>query len=314
VIAAAQTPRDFVCFSRLAIGVPTFGDWVWRLADPARMALGGGAELLALLRSLEGEEGADTLRLCDAAVHAAMVRIPTLCKLALRDEVVPAPAAAAVFNALGTDPGSKWRFLVPEGHTEPSLACARRHALFERCVADFLDPAREVDRTMTEWEPLLAEGDRAPTRADSPMTGDQSGLFSDTPSRARIDEQLAAAYQRAGRTLDDLPYTSEWVSLCEQIDAELGLSQREVFHRLHNLRKAGKLPRLGRAVSAPPSIDRAEESDLAERVVRLVGTLGQRDRLPFTPEFDRLVLEFNTSTGRDLGPHDVWRLVAKLAK
>ena len=312
VMAAARTPAGFVRFERLALGLPTFGDWSWRLADPARMALGSGAQMLSLLRALDSPHAVDVLRLCDTAVHARRVMAPTLCKLALRDEVVPAPAAAAVYNALGTDPGGKWRFLVPEGHTEPSLACARRHALFERCLADFLDPGREPAAAMMAWEDALVEGDRAPTRAETPITGGQSGLFGDQPARDQTDELLVAAYQVAGRTLDDLPYTPEWASLFAGLG--LGLREREVFHRLHNLRKAGKLPRLGRAASSPPAIDRDEETQLAERVTRLVGTLGQRDRLPFTPEFDRLVLEFNTATGRDLQPHDVWRLVAKLAK
>jgi cephalosporin-C deacetylase-like acetyl esterase len=314
VLAAAQTPASLVSFERLAIGVPTFGDWAWRLADPARMALGAGAHLLALLRALGSQDAIDTLRLCDAAAHAAQVRLPTLCKLALRDEMVPAPSAAAVYNALGTDPGHKWRFLVPEAHTEPSLAGARRHSLFERCATDFLDPARDPAQAMAPWEPLLNEGDHAPTREDAPLTGPQTGLFADGPSRDPLDDQLVAAYERAGRTLDDLPYTPEWAALFAEVEPGTGLREREAFHRLHNLRKAGKLPRMGRANSSPPTIDRVEEADLAGRVTRLVGSLGQRDRLPFTPEFDRLVLEFNTATGRNLGPHDVWRLVAKLAK
>lgn len=312
VMAAARTPGELVRFERLALGLPAFGDWSWRLADPARMALGSGAHMLSLLRSLDSPQAADVLRLGDAAVHARRVVAPTLCKLALRDEVVPAPAAAAVYNALGTGPGNKWRFLVPEGHTEPSLACARRHALFERCLADFLDPGCEPAAAMMAWEGALVDGDRAPTRAETPITGEQSRLFGGEPARDQTDELLIAAYQRTGRTLDDLPYTPEWASLFAEL--ELGLREREVFHRLHNLRKAGKLPRLGRAASSPPVIDREEEAQLAERVTRLVGTLGQRDHLPFTPEFDRLVLEFNAATGRDLQPHDVWRLIAKLAK
>ncbi|QKK09594.1 MAG: hypothetical protein HND58_16435 [Planctomycetota bacterium] len=101
-MAAAQTPHDWLRIDRLAIGLPTFGDWSWRLEDPERMAFGSGAELRALLRSLGPDaaaEARETLRLCDAAVHAKKVRAATLCKLALRDEVVPAPSAAAVFNA-----------------------------------------------------------------------------------------------------------------------------------------------------------------------------------------------------------------------
>lgn len=314
VMAAAQTPPSLVAFERLVIGVPTFGDWAWRLADPARMALGAGAHLMALLRSLNRQDAGETLALSDAAAHATQVRVPTLCKLAERDEMVPAPSAAAVYNALGIGPGLKWRFIVPEGHTEPSLAGARRHALFDRCLGDFLDPDRDPAEAMSEWEPVLTQGDRAPSRDDTPITGAQSGLFGEEPSRDALDQRLVEVYSRAGRTLDDLPYTPQWAALFAELEPATGLREREVFHRLHNLRKAGKLPRMGRASSSPPAIDRDQEADLAERVTGLVGSLGQRDRLPFTPEFDRLVLEFNGATGRDLGPHDVWRLIAKLAK
>jgi len=45
-----------------------------------------------------------------------------------------------------------------------------------------------------------------------------------------------------------------------------------------------------------------------------VGSLGQRDQLPYSEQSGPLVAAFNQQTGRDLTPHDVWRLVAKLAK
>ncbi len=151
VMAAAQTPTSFVRFERIVLGVPTFGDWSWRLADPTRMAFGSGAHLMPLLRSLD-VSATDTLALCDTAKHAGKVMAPTLCKLALRDEVVPAPSAASVYNALISDPGRKWRFLVPEGHTEPSLACARRLALFERFMIDFFNPQISPEVTMTTLE------------------------------------------------------------------------------------------------------------------------------------------------------------------
>jgi len=320
VMAAAQSPEQ-IAFDRIAIGLPTFGDWSWRLADPRRLALGSGAHLLAMLRSLGAPEDAPAavqiLRLCDSVVHAARVRRPVLCKLALRDEVVPAPSAAAVFNALGADPGLKWRFVVPEGHAEFSIAGARREALFERAVDDFLDPAVSPAEAMAPWEGLLAAGDRPPRAlGERPITGEQSALFADAEelSRDRTDALIVAAYERAGRTLDDLPYTSEWASLYTDVRDTTRLREREVFHRLHNLRKAGRLPRMGRAPSSPLRIESSEEEQLASMVRRAVGTLGQRDQLPFTPEFDRLALEFNAATGRGLEPHDVWRLIAKLAK
>jgi hypothetical protein len=260
-MAAAQTPPEYVSFERLAIGLPTFGDWSWRLADPARMAVGSGSQVLAMLRSLGSQaaerEAVQSLRVCDAAVHALRVRCPVLCKLALRDEVVPAPSASAVFNALGTDPGLKWRFVVPEGHADGGLAGARRHALFERCAEDFLDPALEPAEAMAPWEGVLVSGDR-PARGASerPITGEQAALFgAEPPSRDRADALLVGAYERAGRTLDDLPYTREWSDLFAEVRDSTRLREREVFHRLHNLRKAGKLPRLGRAASSPPRIE-----------------------------------------------------------
>ncbi|MBK7404831.1 MAG: acetylxylan esterase [Phycisphaerales bacterium] len=320
VICAAQTPPEGAAYARLALAVPTFGDWSWRLADPRRMAFGAGAHLHALLRSIAntepGGEAAQVLRLCDTAVHATRIRCPVLCRLAERDEVVPAPSAAAVFNALGSDPGMKWRFVVPEGHAEPSIRGARRLALFERCLVDFLDPSRPPAEAMEPWEGLMSGGERPPRELEAPITGEQGALFatSPPPTRDGTDALLVAAYARAGRTLDDLPYTSEWAAFYAEIGGASGLREREAFHRLHNLRKAGKLPRMGRATSSPPQIEGAEEQQLASMVTAAVGTLGQRDQLPFTPEFDRLALEFNRSTGRDLPPHDVWRLIAKLAK
>jgi cephalosporin-C deacetylase-like acetyl esterase len=94
----------------------------------------------------------ELLRLHDAAIHARRVRCPALCKLALRDEVVPAPAAASVFNALGTDPGRKWRHVTRYGHFDGGIADGRRHAAFERLVVEFLDPGREPDETMAELD------------------------------------------------------------------------------------------------------------------------------------------------------------------
>ena len=92
------------------------------------------------------------------------------------------------------------------------------------------------------------------------------------------------------------------------------LDKYHLFRRLHNLRKAGKLPKVGKAATLPVKLQPREESWLRDRVVATVGSLGQRDQLPFDPKFDTLVESFNAHTGRALSPHDVWRLVAKLAK
>jgi len=139
------------------------------------------------------------------------------------------------------------------------------------------------------------------------------------PAKPDADDAVVRAildaYARAARTLDDLPYTPEFEALLvEARRAGAPLSPREVFHKLHNLRKAGKLPKAGRAASAPPRVTPEDEQRLAALVVERVGTLGQRDQLPYTPALDDLVQRFNAESGRWLSPHDVWRLIAKIAK
>ena len=137
--------------ARMAIALPTFGDWAWREEHPTEA--GAGAEMRRFFETSRdsGRVMRDVLPLFDAVVHAHRVVCPTVCKLALRDEVVPAPTAAAVFNALGTDPGRKWRFVVDTGHFDAPMDDLRRHAMFERLIAAFLDPREELDTLMPGW-------------------------------------------------------------------------------------------------------------------------------------------------------------------
>jgi len=169
VIAGAQlTGRLRV--HRLAIGLPSLGDWMWRLAQSEKgdPSAGLGAEVADLVRRRPEarERIAQRLRLCDAAVHARRLVCPTLCKLALRDEVVPAPAAASVFNAIGASPTMKWRFVVDYGHFDGGVSDLRRHALFERLAARFLGPRVDLMALMARWSETLRSGDRAPDETD----------------------------------------------------------------------------------------------------------------------------------------------------
>lgn len=174
VMAAAQAPESsgMDCrVSRLAIGHPSLGDWLWRIRRGDRGAgTGAGADVRRALvaHAAREEELVQTLALGDAAAHARRVDAPTLCMLALRDDTVPAPTAAAVFNALATDPGLRWRFLAPYGHFDGGIRNARRHALFERCLIDFLDPSRPVGDAMADWEGVLESGDHGPEREAAP--------------------------------------------------------------------------------------------------------------------------------------------------
>ena len=135
------------------------------------------------------------------------------------------------------------------------------------------------------------------------------------------DDLLISVYQKQGRTLDDLPYTDAFESLYaamyggdDEADDGPVPTRDKVIHRLQNLRKAGKLPRLGRAQGERPRITSEQEARLATNVEEQVGALSKRDQLLYTPAFEELCTRFNAEAGLDLSRHDIWRLVAKLAK
>ena len=138
-----------------------------------------------------------------------------------------------------------------------------------------------------------------------------AGIEAKTPVRR---EALVKAYEQIGRTADDLPYTPHFESLYANYAAaypQAKPTRQEVWRHLLNLRKGGKLPKLGEARSHPPEID----ADARQRLRDMLGAdIGKRDRLPYTDRFDRLVDEFNESLEKRLSPHLVWRLVATLAK
>lgn len=311
----AGRPETITAVERMALALPSMGDWPWRLGGHTPQAHSGrgmGGEIARLIaaRPDVAQLIAGRLRVADSVILAARVRCAVLCKLAHRDEVVPAPTAAAVFNALGVDPGRKWRFIVPHGHAETGLANTRRHAEFERAIGDFLDPARAPEAAMADWEPRLNPSLQEPQ--DQPPR--PAGLFQQAQAREDPDTRLIAAYEAEGRTLDDLPYTDSFGRIHDSVHLALGTDERGTLHRLYNLRKAGRLPRLGRAASPPLRINPEEEDVLTELLAEAIGRLGGRDRLPYTPTFDTVAERFTAATGRQLSPHDLWRLIAKVAK
>jgi catechol 2,3-dioxygenase-like lactoylglutathione lyase family enzyme len=137
------------------------------------------------------------------------------------------------------------------------------------------------------------------------------GVEQQLPSKRQT---LADLYEKLGRTADDLPYTPHFESLWRAYAAAHGEHQPtrgETWRHLLNLRKGGKLPRLGPARSQPPDISPEDRA----RLRTLLGPdIGKRDRLPYTDRFDQLVDQFNRTQPRPLSPHLVWRLVATLAK
>ncbi|MBX2850751.1 MAG: hypothetical protein KTR15_03275 [Phycisphaeraceae bacterium] len=130
------------------------------------------------------------------------------------------------------------------------------------------------------------------------------------------DDLLISVYQKQGRTLDDLPYTDAFETLYTSMYGDEGNapSRASVFHRLHNLRKAGKLPRMGRAHGERPRITPDQEALLAAKVEQAIGALSKRDQLLYTSAFEELCTAFNSEAGLELSRHDIWRLIAKLAK
>ncbi len=139
-------------------------------------------------------------------------------------------------------------------------------------------------------------------------------LFAGVEQKVAVKRDvLSQIYEKLGRTADDLPYTPHFESLYSAYAAQLDPrpTRQEVWRHLLNLRKAGKLPKLGDAKSRPPKVDDDSRTKLRDLLGKDVG---KRDRLPYSDRFDEIVDAFNRTQSRRLSPHLVWRLVATLAK
>ena len=169
---------------RLAIGLPSLGAWNWRLSHQLSGRPSGTTSDIERILSQHNDRRAELihrLRLCDAVIHGRKVRVPTLGMLARKDEIAPAPSAAAVFNAIDADPGRKWRFVVPYGHFEGSIANTRRHVLYERTLTDFFHPDRLPIDSMEHWEPILHQGITGPD-GFTPTLESDSSTTQETPN------------------------------------------------------------------------------------------------------------------------------------
>jgi predicted enzyme related to lactoylglutathione lyase len=152
---------------------------------------------------------------------------------------------------------------------------------------------------------------------DALRTGPEDGaLFDDAAAEdPAIDKAaLIEVYVQLGRTADDLPYTRHFEELYTLYTRRLPdpkPTANEVWRQLLTLRKSGKLPKLGPATSKPPAL----EPEDREHLRNMLGSdIGRRDRLPYTEQFDELVIAFNKRFARPFTPHVIWRLVATLAK
>lgn len=140
-------------------------------------------------------------------------------------------------------------------------------------------------------------------------------LFSGVEARTPVKrEALGKIYKEIGRTADDLPYTPHFEKLFSTYGSTYSHAKptrAEVWRHLLNMRKGGKLPKLGEARSTPPPVSDEDRQALRKM---LGADIGKRDRLPYTRRFDELVDAFNRTQSRPISPHLVWRLVATLAK
>ena len=144
-------------------------------------------------------------------------------------------------------------------------------------------------------------------------------LFADAPARQSTKaEVLIKVYTQINRTADDLPYTPHFETLyqtyCKAFDTPP--TRQETWRHLLNLRKKkGNLPKVGEARSIPPPLEPEEKQRLLDLMHKILGpSIGKRDRLPYSKEFDELVDTFNKTQRRPISPHIVWRLVATMAK
>jgi hypothetical protein len=162
--------------------------------------------------------------------------------------------------------------------------------------------------------------DRQTESSSSPESVVEDGkvpgtLFAGVAQRVTVKKDaLIESYTKIGRTADDLPYTPHFESLYTAYARQHGdppPTRQEVWRHVLNLRKAGKLPKMGEAKSKPPAVTAESRSMLRDM---LGADIGKRDRLPYTDRFDQIVNDFNVTQKRKLSPHLVWRLVATLAK
>jgi hypothetical protein len=76
------------------------------------------------------------------------------------------------------------------------------------------------------------------------MTRDPTALFDPAPL-SEHDQRLIDLYLRSGRAVDELAYTDEFDVIFGELQAAGDpRTKAEVFRRLLNLRKAGRLPRI----------------------------------------------------------------------
>ncbi len=130
-------------------------------------------------------------------------------------------------------------------------------------------------------------------------------------SRAH-EEHIRELLQGCELPRDAIPYSDEFPELKEQFWMRTfkKLTDAEFWQAIVNVAKKGGV-RGKLAITGAPRLDEEPQRILKDL---LPIPMGQRDRLPYTELFDKLVSRFNTITGLSLTHREVWLSILRIAK
>lgn len=119
-------------------------------------------------------------------------------------------------------------------------------------------------------------------------------------------------YAAIGVPRDDLPYTPQFDNLhwniCGRTDQSS--TKHQTWRLLGRVLKKGGAPRTGMGTPAP-TLAGQQESVLREV---MPGPVSERDRWPYTPEFDQACDDFRDLADVSWSNHELWRAVCNLGK
>jgi predicted AAA+ superfamily ATPase len=134
----------------------------------------------------------------------------------------------------------------------------------------------------------------------------------------KYDEELKRFVQsllnKCSLPRDALPYTDEFAVLKRSIEKETGHKWKDsdCWQAISSIAKGGGVKGARRKV-APRTPTLSHEQQL--EVLRLLPDgIGNRDSLPYTPEFEEVHRRFNHLTRTNLTSHEFWRGVSRVSK
>ena len=130
---------------------------------------------------------------------------------------------------------------------------------------------------------LIAAPNPAQSVSEIEAAKSPGALFAGVEEKVAVKaDALASIYQNLGRTADDLPYTPHFETLYSSYASKLETkpTRQEVWRHLLNLRKAGKLPKLGEARSRSPKVDPEAEATIAKPAWQATSASGIGCRIP----------------------------------